>query len=274
MEGALAGVEVALDGIDGDGVVAGNWTYLSDLAVTGRWSRLRRETRALATVHGVHPNVAHARFVRDPLIPAPVRRAIASARHRTNTDFQPRFRAKATRATTAGPWRPGASFAANERLLLHPGVAPAVLEAIDEAWLQRGIEPAHPFMDRRVIEYCMGLPREQKVRAGYTKVVLRNAMRGVLPTEVTDRAAKAEMGSSFIAGLLGTGWGPLSQGLSLAPSNLSHWLGPNAFARMAQADGPSLEPYRTAFLAIWRAWADGTIAAQPQGNDRLSGTGR
>lgn len=255
-----AGVEVALDGIDGDGVVGGNWTYLSDLLVTGRWRSLKRETRAMAEVHHVDPKAIRRAYMIDPLIPGGVRRAIARARKRPIAPafLAPRLHKAAQRARFRKPTRPGASFTANERLLLNPGVAPAVLEAIDEAWIAKGIEPAHPFTDRALIAFCLGLPREQKVRAGMTKIVLRNAMRGLLPPEVTERAAKAEMAGSFFAGLSGSVGGPLSKGLALAPSNLSPWVHQHAIEAMS-ADGGSVEAFRTAFLAIWRAWADGSM---------------
>jgi asparagine synthase (glutamine-hydrolysing) len=265
--GQDAGIDIALDGIDGDGVVGGNWNYLSDLFMRGRWRSLTRERDALSRVYGVAPQAANKWYIAQPLVPAAIRHGLAVLRRRTSgfEFLQPQLRPAARRASYAAPWRPGLSFAANERSMLDNGAAPAVLEAIDETWLARGITPAHPFTDRRLIAYCLGLPREQKVRLGMTKVVLRNAMRGSLPPEVTERAVKAALGTSFFAGLSGTGQVPLRKGLSLALSNMDAWVLPEAIASMRDMPLAGPEPFRTAFLAIWRSWVDGDIGTSAGG---------
>jgi asparagine synthase (glutamine-hydrolysing) len=55
-----------------------------------------------------------------------------------------------------------------------------------------GIEYRHPFLDRRVIEYALALPEEQRWRRDQTKFVLRQAMRGLLPGKVRQRLTKAD----------------------------------------------------------------------------------
>ena len=55
-----------------------------------------------------------------------------------------------------------------------------------------GIEYRHPFFDRRVIEYALALPEEQRWRRDQTKFVLRQAMKGLLPETVRQRLTKAD----------------------------------------------------------------------------------
>lgn len=55
-----------------------------------------------------------------------------------------------------------------------------------------GLEYRHPFLDRRVIEYALALPEEQRWRRDHTKFVLRQAMRGLLPETVRQRLTKAD----------------------------------------------------------------------------------
>lgn len=55
-----------------------------------------------------------------------------------------------------------------------------------------GIEYRHPFFDRRVIEYALALPEEQRWRQDQTKFVLRQAMQGLLPKTVRQRLTKAD----------------------------------------------------------------------------------
>jgi asparagine synthase (glutamine-hydrolysing) len=47
-----------------------------------------------------------------------------------------------------------------------------------------------PFLDHRLVEFIFRLPTEMLVRSGWTKWVLREAFRGVVPAEITDRVDK------------------------------------------------------------------------------------
>ena len=57
-----------------------------------------------------------------------------------------------------------------------------------------GVEARHPFMDVRLIEYCLGLPSGSKLRDGWTRAVLRDALRGELPDLVLRRMNKMDHG--------------------------------------------------------------------------------
>ncbi|KGE86622.1 MAG: asparagine synthase (glutamine-hydrolyzing) [Flavobacteriaceae bacterium] len=60
---------------------------------------------------------------------------------------------------------------------------PFLLHQYDRASMANGIECRMPFMDYRVVEYIFSLPSESKVGGGYTKLVLREAVKGILPDE-------------------------------------------------------------------------------------------
>jgi asparagine synthase (glutamine-hydrolysing) len=47
-----------------------------------------------------------------------------------------------------------------------------------------------PFMDWRLVTYSFGLPDTSKIGGGYTKRVLRQAMRGILPEPIRLRTKK------------------------------------------------------------------------------------
>ena len=65
-----------------------------------------------------------------------------------------------------------------------------------------GIEARSPFMDKRLIEFCLSLPPEQKLRHGWTRYVMHQAMKSTLPDKIWQRHDKARMGSSVFYGLL------------------------------------------------------------------------
>jgi asparagine synthase (glutamine-hydrolysing) len=52
------------------------------------------------------------------------------------------------------------------------------------------LETRLPFLDYRLVEFIFGLPFEQKIEGGVTKIILRNAMKGILPEEIRNRMDK------------------------------------------------------------------------------------
>jgi len=71
------------------------------------------------------------------------------------------------------------------------------LDIADKSAAAFGIEPRYPFFDRRVIEFCLGLPEEQKFADGWPRVLLRRAMDGILPAAVQWRTSKANLSPNF-----------------------------------------------------------------------------
>lgn len=58
---------------------------------------------------------------------------------------------------------------------------PAILQQFDRCSMASGVECRMPFMDYRVVEFIFSLPPDSKVGGGYTKRVLREAMKNILP---------------------------------------------------------------------------------------------
>jgi asparagine synthase (glutamine-hydrolysing) len=67
------------------------------------------------------------------------------------------------------------------------------LEAYEPRWADWGVQVRSPFLDRRLMEYCLAIPEEQRWRGRYTKYVLRQAMKGkgLVPAEILSRTDKA-----------------------------------------------------------------------------------
>jgi asparagine synthase (glutamine-hydrolysing) len=60
------------------------------------------------------------------------------------------------------------------------------LAKVDRATMAHGIEARVPLLDEQVASLVVGLPVSLKVRGSQKKIMLRDAMRGRLPTEVLD----------------------------------------------------------------------------------------
>ena len=82
------------------------------------------------------------------------------------------------------------------------GLITAVVEIMDCHAAACSIELRHPFMDKRLIEFCLALPPEQKLHQGWSRLIMRRAMANILPTEIQWRSTKANMNHSFVHGLL------------------------------------------------------------------------
>jgi asparagine synthase (glutamine-hydrolysing) len=55
---------------------------------------------------------------------------------------------------------------------------------LGEIALSKGVEPRSPFSDRRMIEFAIRMPIENKLFAHWYKPLMRKSMAGVLPEEV------------------------------------------------------------------------------------------
>ncbi len=54
-----------------------------------------------------------------------------------------------------------------------------------------------PFLDRRVLEFCLALPGDMKVNHGYKRYLIRAGMRGILPEKLRFRTSKAPFAPDF-----------------------------------------------------------------------------
>lgn len=85
---------------------------------------------------------------------------------------------------------------------LTTGTLPLNLELYNHAAAAFGVEIRHPFMDKRLVEFCLALPPQQKLRQGWTRWILHQAMASVLPEMVRLRRNKTSLSQNFIRGLL------------------------------------------------------------------------
>lgn len=72
----------------------------------------------------------------------------------------------------------------------HVSNIPYNLRDFDRASMQHGIEIRMPFMDYRLVTYLFSLPTQSKLGNGYTKLILREAMKGLMPENIRLRKLK------------------------------------------------------------------------------------
>ncbi|MGD0534550.1 MAG: asparagine synthase (glutamine-hydrolyzing) [Methanoregula sp.] len=69
-------------------------------------------------------------------------------------------------------------------------VIPVVLHEDDLNAMYFSIENRSPFLDRELAEFCNRIPTKYLLRDGIAKIILRDAMRGIVPDKVVDNRTK------------------------------------------------------------------------------------
>ena len=64
------------------------------------------------------------------------------------------------------------------------------------------IEPRDPFLDLRLVSFCLSLPPGQLQSGGWPKLILRRAMEGAVTSDVVWRTGKEHLGWAFTKALL------------------------------------------------------------------------
>jgi asparagine synthase (glutamine-hydrolysing) len=67
---------------------------------------------------------------------------------------------------------------------------PRLLRYEDKNSMAFSVESRVPFLDHRIAEYVFSLPINQRIKNGWTKHLLRNAMKSVVPESVRKRRSK------------------------------------------------------------------------------------
>ncbi|MCH9697115.1 MAG: hypothetical protein K0U68_03340 [Gammaproteobacteria bacterium] len=192
-QASAQGVRVMLSGWGGDEGVSNNGHgYFSELLLNGHWRQLYREGKlnsshawkvillgaVLPILHPKAPNVVTK--LRNGKSPFADRSFI-------NPGFAQRVkvsRRKSYRAT---------SIRQTQLQLLENGHITFRMEAWAASGRQHNIVYRYPLLDRRVLEFALGLPAEQFRLGGIRRRLMRNALQHLLPSEVCWNVSKNDL---------------------------------------------------------------------------------
>jgi asparagine synthase (glutamine-hydrolysing) len=220
-------VRVMLDGFDGDTTVSHGHFYLIELLRASRWLTLLREVKAYRKRSGPPPSWEKTfwrhvwRHHVDPALARypvlregrrawryaarrlPRRQVQPSRRFSFEALLAPEFAGRVNGAlhTPESRAAPRTEREAHFRTLTWPLHA-STLEMMAMAVGAFGMETRFPFWDKRLVEFCLALPAEQKRRWGWGRLVVRPALDGILPAAVQWRGTKSNLGPSFNHGLM------------------------------------------------------------------------
>ena len=240
------GIRVILDGFDGDTTISHGVTYLKELALTNQWVKLGHHLPAVAGLYDSFVPELFWQYIWQlglwPRLPSSAKRVCngvarrwhSLCRHRLapccilDKGFVDRIGLPDYRTRlgdTAG--LPANTEKTGHYQKLVWGVMPSTLELLGQTAAPFGVEVRFPFWDRRLIEFCLGLPARFKIRDGYTRWILRKAMEGLLPPKVQWRVDKSNLSHAFKYCLLNHGMEELNR----ADVAANQWLQPYVCAK-------------------------------------------
>ena len=132
---------------------------------------------------------------------------------------------------------------------------PSLLHYEDRSAMAHGIETRVPYLDPRLVEFCMRLPGTLRIHAGVTKAPLRKAMNGSLPPLVAGRTDKLGYPEPMIHWLRGEAYEEIKQILLSQATRERGILAMDAMERNLrehrQGHNRMIPLYRALTLEIW-----------------------
>ena len=203
-----AQIRVLLDGFDGDTVISHGLFLLEEMFRSWRWRSLLAELNALENTLKISPRqLIWSRCV-APLAPGWFARIYKKLRKHTaydyakpffNDDFAQRINLK--NRLNVQNMIPKTS---QDEMLhaLGDGFLQYLMEAADHIAGAFSVQYGHPFFDKRLVEFSLALPSHQRLRRGYSRWIMRQSLKGILPEKVRMRGDKADLSSNFDQRLL------------------------------------------------------------------------
>jgi asparagine synthase (glutamine-hydrolysing) len=278
------GVRTILDGWDGDTTVSHGTEYFIDLARAKKYITLFRETWGYSRYFEKTPplkvfwwNLEHfglspqARKTIRPLQKATRavgRRAakvfgekheLSSFSQYVREDFARRVLPDNQRTTGTGKRsrKNGSSNQVHLNRLTAVGMTQN-LELMNNAAAAFSVDLRFPFWDKRLIEFCVAIPSEQKLNKGLNRMVMRRAMKGMLPESVRLRGGKVNMAHAFEYSLRKYNSERFSEVITSKSSNIAEYVRTDLLAQAhdrylkhTASEADVLVLWKSACLALW-----------------------
>lgn len=245
-------VRVLLDGFDGDQAVSHGVGYLRTLAKAGHWLKLWREMSGFCQSFGYDLWPLYRSYVRKFGINPLLKKTKITKIIRKVKTWQSRGQQdpSASQAAPAMPWaiplspdfidrasvlqrykqlrrqRFGAQPSQRHEHIVDvtSGLVSSTLEVMDRTAAASQVELRFPFWDKRLVEFCVSLPEEQKMQNGWTRLIIRRGLEGILPPQIQWRAGKGNLGTAFDHTLEKYGTDLIHQALSHPPDAIADFI--------------------------------------------------
>jgi asparagine synthase (glutamine-hydrolysing) len=183
---------VLLDGQGADEILGGydqaHGMFLAHWLRRGRVDKMARELASYGRrYHGIREPAMYAAYYS---LPGRLRDGLAERYYRASGVVAPELHREFAPAYATAP-TPFGDRLRNELVRWQTTTQlPEFLRYADRNSMAFSREVRLPFLDHRLVDYCFGLPPDLLLKGATTKVVLREAMRGIVPDEILDRKDK------------------------------------------------------------------------------------
>jgi asparagine synthase (glutamine-hydrolysing) len=183
-EAKALGCKVMLNGQGGDEVLLGYERYFAAFLRTASLARFAREVLAQARHSrlGIKEVLLYRYYFTNP--------GLRMRRLKRRSFLRPQYRDAYGYEAVLESSR---AFRDLARLQVHEIASlqlPHLLRYEDRNSMRHSIETRLPFLDYRLVEFCISISPHHKIHDGWTKYVLRKSMEDVLPDRVTWRTDK------------------------------------------------------------------------------------
>lgn len=212
-----SGVRILLDGFLGDNVISHGVEYLNQLANQWQWPSLFKQLKQYLQ-HSKQDvslfEVLRMYFLQQGLKPYIPETWLSIWRklHGNPIDeiankcdfFKPDFCSRTElRNRLDNAYRYNRSIKPARQIhhdLLSSGMIQTALEIYNKGCSSFHVEMRAPYIDKRLVEFCLATPGNQKINEGYTRIIMRKALQGTLPEEICWRSSKGDLSYSFMNG--------------------------------------------------------------------------
>jgi asparagine synthase (glutamine-hydrolysing) len=300
-----AGSRVVLDGHGGDEVVFLGYGRVGELMRRGDYATAWRELRLLRSHDLLDASfgplfwsalLRRARGTRGlgRLMALSTRRAGKSDGTHRNSAFQSDqdemnapimrlLRPEARELIEPEPWvAPPHDLRQEHARTLDAGLQSAAMEVMDSMAGAHAVEVRCPFWEQNMVELCLSLPAEQKMRNGFNRFVMRRAMEGLLPPQVQWRTGKTNFSPQLIYGLRELERDKIERTLQRwqnAACAVEEFIEPQLLGELwasvqSETQSDSSSEAATKALALWRVlslglWLDGATRTSPTFQEEL-----
>ncbi len=261
-------VRVILNGFEGDATVGKGFCLLHELARKRKFRTLINEIKGRSSLMNLNPYKLFFFEVIGPMTPEFLRRIWrfffnrdflyhSDEKNFINEDFAKRIDLlKRYEILNEYFHKKGKSSRDNHYYELSSGLYQSVLEELDKTAAVFNIEFRYPFMDRRLLEFCLALPPEQQLFNGWDRIVMRRAMEGILPPEIQWRRNKTFFDANFNLNLLKFGKGELKSMMQMNNNSTGKYIDLNAinglFDKLKSKSYESVDMGNEPYL-LWKA---------------------
>jgi len=199
------GIRVMFNGIGGDELFAAGFDHLTDLVLQRKIREFIVQLKHDSIQYSYTPYLLFLNYCLKPLIPQSIKifmKQVLKPFH--GNGVPPWINTKTLQKNGIfehkNPRINEIKFPTHAQQCIYRGLwngwnSNVAMEMSEQFSSYFGIENLYPFFDRRMVEFSLSIPEEQRWHGEWSKAVVRRALKGILPEAIEKRKDKADFSS-------------------------------------------------------------------------------